>query len=166
LGFMSDGLSVRSDSKKPPLHWPAWIWIVGNLIFAAIFITMLAVRMSRAIDAGWEITFQVYWQQAKFVSLIILLDLIAAITMLINRKVGLIAAFVRLAEMVYNRIYMSIKDLSKGELLVGLQGKSDYWFWAALFLIIMFGIPIFWLIYFILARKRYWPPKSNPDIFP
>lgn len=73
--------------------------------------------------------------------------------MLINRKMGWVAAIVTLVEVI---TYCTVKIvieliLSKGSL--GSFMVEVLWITSDLFLTL--AIPLAWLIYFIIARKRY-----------
>jgi hypothetical protein len=147
-----------TEEKAAPtkLHWPAWVWIVGNLIVAAILIFHTVTEASRAIEQGYRVTFLVFLEVNMFELPHILLLIASSITMPFKRKVGWILALVTLAEVLIGHSITLIRDLSRGEFITRLPGISEnVYLIVAATLVAMFGIPIVWLIYFIKARRRY-----------
>lgn len=152
MGFMSDGLSVISVSKKPPLHWPGKIWVAVSFIGAAGFIIGTIVEIIQGIegdpDVVWLDIFKAYWLRWFNI-----LELTASgVTMFVKRKIGWFYALVALSAGLVFRSVSWIWRLSKGGVEAETTGQLVFLLISA---VLSFGIPIAWLIYFIKARRRY-----------
>ncbi len=163
MGFMSDGLSVRDVSKKHPLHWPAWIWVVGGLIAGGVLIVGTIVEISHGIEGDPDVIWLDVFKAFGLRCFNILILIASAVTMLIKRKIGWIFALVTLAFTLVYRSVSWIWWLFRGEIEAETTGQLLL---LLIVVVLTFGIPIAWLIYFIRARKGYWPSKSNPVISP
>jgi len=160
---MSDGLSVRDVSKKHPLHWPAWIWVVGGLIAGGVLIVGTIVEISHGIEGDPDVIWLDVFKAFGLRCFNILILIASAVTMLIKRKIGWIFALVTLAFTLVYRSVSWIWWLFRGEIEAETTGQLLF---LLIVVVLTFGIPIAWLIYFIRARKGYWPSKSNPVISP
>jgi hypothetical protein len=149
---MSDGLSVRSDSKKPPLHWPGKIWVALVFIGAAGFIVVTIVEIIHGIEVDPDVTLVEIFKAFGLRFLNILIAVAAAVTMLIRRKVGWFFAVVSLSIMFVYRVVGLIWQLSIGRIEAETTGQLVF---IVIIAVLTFGIPIAWLIYFVKARRRY-----------
>jgi hypothetical protein len=149
---MSDGLSVISVSKKPPLHWPGKIWVALSFIGAAGFIVLTIVEIIQGIegdpDVIWLDIFKAYW--LRWFNILVLIA--SGVTMLVKRKIGWFFALVTLSTGLVFRSVSWIWRLSKG----GVEAETTGQLVLLLIVVVLtFGIPIAWLVYFIKARRRY-----------
>lgn len=147
---------VEEKAKKQPLHWPAWVWIVGHFVLPAGFLINLLDRLSTPY--GLNPLFHPYLSNLERVYLIVAyfaylpISIVAAITMIVNRRVGWVCAFVALF---ISTVYFAIRALPE-QYQYGSPGDAlTSNIFTAATSILAIGVNITWLVYFILARRRY-----------
>jgi hypothetical protein len=132
-----------TEEKAAPakLHWPAWVWIVGHfLLFGYFLVTFIALLVNRVL-----FNFPV-WGIISYSLLFFCyapLCLISAIFMFINRR---IAWLVALATLGASTLCFLVYVLS-----AALSGAVT---WISI-LVIVLGVNVAWLVYFIKTRSRY-----------
>ena len=149
---MSDGLSVRGVSKEPPLHWPGKIWVVLSFIGAAWLIVVTIVEIIYGIEFDPDVTLLEIFKAFGLRFLSILVAVATAVSMLIRRKVGWFFAVVNLSIISVYRPVGLIWQLSSGRIGAETRGQVLLFVTSAF---LMLAIPVAWLVYFILARRRY-----------
>ena len=143
-----------TEEKAAPtkLHWPGKIWVALSFIGAAGFIVVTIVEIIQGIevdpDVIWVDIFKAYW--LRWFNILVLIA--SGVTMLVKRKAGWFFAVVSLSIISVYRPVGLIWQLCSGR--VGAETRGQ----VLLFVIsafLMLAIPVAWLVYFILARRRY-----------
>lgn len=137
---------------RQSLHWPAWIWIVGSLIAAGGFIVGAIVEIIHGIEVNPDVVWLDVLKADGLRCFNILLLIASGVTMLAKRKVGWFFALVALSIGLVFRSVSWIWRLSRGGIEAETTGQLVF---LLIVVVLTFGIPIAWLMYFIKARRRY-----------
>jgi len=129
------------SSKQTSLHWPGWIWVVGHFLLFGYFLAAFIAMLINDALFNWPV-----WGIITYSLLFFCyapLCLVSALFMLINRRIGWFLAFATLgASTLYFVLFVS------GAMLTGMLT----WFTIMPYALV---INVGWLVYFILARRRY-----------
>lgn len=137
---------MSAANKQPPLHWPGWIWVILRFITGGwgIFAFLLAVYNTQFRFPGMGLYPGVPTYRVVTALVFSLLDIAAGIVMLCKRKAGWFMAIIMLAASMAYDLFLVVKDYPF------TTYTPDDWLG-----ILGTLIKLFWLIYFVLARKRY-----------
>ena len=140
------------QKSKLPLPWPGWIWAVGSLIAAGGLIVVTIVKIIHGIEVDPDVIWLDIFKAYGLRCLNILVLIASAVTMLAKRKIGWIFALVALTIGLVYRSASWIWRLFRGGVEAETTGQLVF---LLIVVVLTFGVPIVWLIYFIKARRRY-----------
>jgi hypothetical protein len=148
-----------TEEKAAPskLHWPAWIWVIGNFLVAGYYIFGLILMLidKVLIDPGVSIA-QIYF--INIVNTILLLA--SAISIIVNRKVGWFVAIATILIIGFAESIITYWGMSLQEVLDKIASEPK------VYVVVLIGFYVanaVWLIYFILARRRYLSLRSEDE---
>lgn len=146
--------------KQPPLHWPAWVWIIGHYLLGFGFLVRILEEVSFIFISH---RFFFYQHQPFFSVLFVIVSnflyfpvcVTAATTMLINRKIGRRFAFFTL---IVSTLHFVLRVIPSETLTFRLPTYKPLTvtIWIVISALAI-GVNIAWFVYFIRERKRYLP---------
>lgn len=142
---------MNEKVKQPSLHWPGWVWVIFVFIGAPYTIVRTVIQLSGDIEIDASLIWPIICFEAiRYLTLA--LSILAAIMLLIKRKIGWILAIVTECIFVALSTYRLINWFA-WENYKTLPAEEIPW--AIILILLTVAIPVAWFVYFILARRRY-----------